>query len=874
MKPQSFVFPSTLFLSSVFFTSNLCAETVFWDDKANGQLLINCGPPFNAQYFAPNNINWSQSRVIAPNPCFNDPAVARAVELSNWSTDTAPNSTMVDVVLSGSSPVTVLSNDTNASVATLTVATTNELQIGERGALLVFGGIIQNDGRISLAERLDFAAVATLQIHADTLLSGTGTLVFDSEGYNTIDSSDPVHVFTVAAGQTLVTSPGTLAGVGGSRIIAALRNEGRITASQGELQLDTNPKVNTTTIEAINSGTIVLRNVTLNNTAGLLSADASSSVQLDNAIINGGLLGGGGHFDVAVAGGGNATLNGPLAIAPDANIYVAAQHKLFVTGTLTNNGTVRIFNASNNFANLEIVGNTTFLGSGQIVLDGDFPSFISSAAPADVLTIGPDQKVTTTSVTSFYSARISAAFTNQGTITANEGDLQIDTYPKTNNNLIQSIGGGEVLFKNVTVGNANGIIRAGSGSKVQLDNAIINGGILDGGGRFDVAVPGGGNATLNGPLTIAPDASVYVNGSHKLIMTGTVTNNGSVRLFNDVGSLASLEIVGNATLAGSGQIILDGTSNSRITSAAPGDMLTIGPDQKITTTSVTQSGLALIIAAFINQGTITASGGDLQLFRTNPKTNNGIFRASGGGTLEILSANTLLTNYNAVTGTLTGGCYEAIGNGSTIICENAPIKEIAAGTKVALAGAGSSIPALSMLQRVDGTLSLSSGATLSVSQSLVVSGRLEFGLGSGNTTTLAVNGDLDLTGSVIDISDLGAIDGNYQIITATGTVTGTPTFGNIPPGLGVSVQIAGGAVTLNIITAPEILGIARDAGTGAVTLTYQSIGGIVFGVQGSPNLTAFGEALPDTAVGNGGIMTYTNTPPANAGRYFYRMLRN
>ena len=686
MKPLSFVLPSTLFLSSVFLTSDLGAQTVFWEDKSSGQLLFDCDPgnPGGERY-APNNNNWSQSLLISANPCGNAPPVARVVELSNWTSGMAPNSTTVDVVLSGSSPLTVLAINTSASVATLTVASTNELQLDARSTLSVFGGMIQNDGRITLAERINTSAVSTLQIHADTLLSGTGTLVFDSNGYNVINSSDPVHILTVAAGQTLLTSLEAVAGFSGSRIIAA--------------------------------------------------------------------------------------------------------------------------------------------------------------------------------------------FTNQGTITANVGDLQIDTNPKTNNSLIQSIGGGEVLFKNVTVGNANGTIRAGTGSKVQLDNAIINGGLLDGDGRFDVAVAGGGNATFNGPLAIAPDATVYVDAQHKLFVTGTVTNNGTVRIFNNATNFANFEIVGNATLLGSGQIVLDGNFPSLITSAAPADVLTIGPDQKITTTSVTSFSSALILAAFNNQGTITANEGDLQI-GTNPKTNNGTFRASGGGILQILSANTLLTNYNAVTGTLTGGRYEAIGNGSSIIFQNAPIKEIAVGTEVALAGAGASIPALSMLQRINGTLSLRDGATLSVPQSLVVGGRLEFGLGSGNTTALAVNGNLDLTGAVIDVSDLGAMDGIYQVVTATGTITGTPTLGNIPPGLGVSVVVAGGVITVNIITAPEILGIARNPGTDVVTLTYQSISGENFRVEGNTNLSAVWQQLPDTAVGNGGIMTYTNTPPTIGGRYFYRMARD
>ncbi len=1070
MKQKSLSIPSTLFLSSFFSISGVRAQTVAWEDKANGQLLFNCngGLPGGERY-APDNNNWSQSRVVSANPCSDNPPIARDVQLSNWTADSAPNSSAVDVVLAGSSPLTVL--NINASVATLSVASTNELRIDGTNTLDVFGGTIVNDGRISLDDRT--ADFATLRINSNTLLSGAGTLYFNSNDDNVISSSDPAHVLTVAAAQTLLTSPDAVAGDSASRIIAALRNEGRITASQGALQLDTNPKFNTSTIEAISGGKIVLRNVTVDNTGGLLVAGASSTFGLDNATVTGGILQGLGQFTVTL--NHSATFAGPLTIAPDATVFVnGSGNNLFLTGTVTNNGTLRILDAGANLANLEIVGNVSLLGSGQILLDGNDDSRITSTAPEDVLTIGPDQKVNTTAVTQFDNARIIAAFTNEGTITANEGDLHIQTNPKTNNSLIQAIGGGEILFEDVTIGNAGGTIRADSGSRVQLDNAIINGGLLDGGGRFDVIRNGGG--TLNGPLAIAAGTIVSVNTSDVLNLSGTITNNGSLEITDQVTGLAYLRIVGDVTLAGSGQVLFLGNQDDILDSANPADVLTIGPDQEITTSSVTQFA-ARFIASFTNEGTITANVGDLRIdtnpktnnsliqaigggeilfedvtianangtiradasssyeldnatinggvldgggrfdvnrngnavlngplaigagtivsvntsdvltlsgtitndgsleitdetsgfavlriagnvtlngsgrilflgndddildstdpadtltigpdqevttspvaragssatsFRartinngtisanigglrieTGPKTNNGVFRAAGGGTFEFLVASVLLTNYAAGTGTLTGGRYEAIGSGSTMILQNVGITEIAPGTEVVLSGAGASIPALSSLQRLNGTFSLRNGANLSIPHSLVVNGHLEFGLGNSGTTFLNVIGEpaspgeparpgnLDLTGAVLDIVNLGATDGSYQVITATGTITGVPTLGNIPPGLSVSVLVDGGSVfvniTVNVITAPEILRIARDAGTGVVTITYQSINGEVFHVEGNTDLSSVWQLLPDTAVGNGGIITYMNTPPSGAERYFYRMGRN
>lgn len=104
-------------------------------------------------------------------------------------------------------------------------------------------------------------------------------------------------------------------------------------------------------------------------------------------------------------------------------------------------------------------------------------------------------------------------------------------------------------------------------------------------------------------------------------------------------------------------------------------------------------------------------------------------------------------------------------------------------------------------------------------------------------------------------------------------MTGAPTLGNIPPHLAASVSVVGGTVTVTVFTAPEIVGIERDALTGAVTIRYESISGESFKVEGGTDLLTFGDSRPDTALGTGGIMEYTDTPPVSADLYFYRFIR-
>jgi hypothetical protein len=852
------------FLSVLSFAS-VSAQTVSWDHKAKGQYLYTCQ---NADRFASNNQNWSQSGITLTDPCGLSGSFMG--DVSNWSTQSAPDSTTVDVVLAGSTPRTDLKS--TKSVSTLMIADTNELNIETLGKLRVFGGVIQNEGLLSINDT--GGSFAIMEIHANTLLAGSGTLRFNGDDDNVINSSDPAFVLTVAPEQTLRTAAETtIQTTGGSRITAALNNQGTIIAETGGLQFDTNPKTNGNLIQAIGGGTILFKNVTVENTSGIISADAPSEIQLSNATIIGGRLEGPGSYTLPLNSAG-AIFDGPLTIASDASVSVDGFNTLTLKDTITNEGSIRILGTAGNPAELEIDGDVTVAGSGQILFDDIEQGRIVSTAPENVLTISPTQTISTTSATLFGS-RIVAAVTNNGIITANVGDLQFDTHSKTNNNLIEAIGGGAINFKDVTVENAGGVIRANAASGIQLRNATISGGLLEGPGAYSLP-QNFTEATLEGPLTVASGANVSVDGFNTLTLKDTIINDGTFRILGTDGNPAELEIDGDVTVAGSGQILFDDIEQGRIISTVPENVLTIGANQAVTTTGVTTLAESRIIAALTNNGIVSANGGGLRL-DTNPKTNNGTFRASGGGTLEIRFANTLLTNFNDSTGSLTGGRYEAIGNGSSLLLENADVTEIATGTEVVISGAGATIPALESLQSLKGTLALRNGAMLSVGQSLVVDGRIEFGLpdaGSGpGATGLAVDGDLDLTGATLDISDLGATDGSYQIITATGTVTGMPMLGNIPPQLDASVAVNEGVVTVTVITAPKILLIERNAESGVVTIRCQSVSGETFEVAGGTDLVTFGDNRPDTAMGTGGIMDYTDTPPASATSYFYRFTR-
>ena len=603
------------------------SQNFFWDDKSNGQTFFSCP---SIESTANNNNRWSQSRVISEIPCPGESVSTRIAQLSNWNVAQAPDSPTASVTLSGSSPLTELRSD--VSVSTLTIANTNELEIGRSGNLGVFGGLIQNDGVINLnmfGGRPE--EIATLELNANTSLTGNGTILF-SDGSNQIISPDPSHTLNIGSDQLVTTSPSSSFF---SRLVASFVNNGTITADEGSLQIEAHPKTNNNLIQAVRGGAIRFESVTVENTDGIIRADQNSIIDLRNTTINGGLLDGAGQFNATR--NGEVTFNGPLTLGSETTMLVNFGDNLFLSGTLTNEGLIRLFSGFSG-SNLEIIGDSALLGEGEILFENGGPSLITSSVPSDVLTIGPDQLVTASPSSAFVS-RLVASFVNNGTITADEGGLQIDTNPKTNNNLIQAVDGGAIRFESVTVENTDGIIRADQNSIIDLRNTTINGGLLDGAGQFNATR--NGEVTFNGPLTLGSETTMLVNFGDNLFLSGTLTNEGLIRLFSGF-SGSNLEIIGDSALLGEGELLFENGGPSLITSSAPSDVLTIGPDQLVTASP--SSGFpSRLVASFVNNGIITADEGGLQI-DTNPKTNNNLIQAVGGGVIRFDSVTVENTN--------------------------------------------------------------------------------------------------------------------------------------------------------------------------------------------------------------------------------------
>ena len=607
--------------------SPVLSQTYVWERKANGQLVADCDPDNpGGEFHWPDNHHWGQDLLLGGDPC---PPYAAGFtrEPSNWNLSSYPDSPTAAVVI-GSAPIVDL--NVSAEVATIDISAGNGLRILGGRTLSVHGPTINNDGVIDIDDTT--ASVAQLNLVGNTLLSGGGQLRFVSNDDNFIVAPSANEVLTNGSGHELIALAAAIAGNSESRVSAALINEGSVTADAGGLQLDTYPKTNNHLIRAVNGGLIRFRGTAVDNTAGEIAAAAGSTVEYDDASVEGGLLSGEGLHVVTTS---DASFRNGVTIAPESAVVLGTGDLLTISGNLSNHGTIRLDDVGASEAELRISGNVSLDGDGVVLFVSDDDNVIDSVDPTDVLTVGSGQTLLTTgdAVAGASNSRVEAMMVNGGRISADGGGLQLSVNAKTNNNLIEAVNGGKIRISGIRVDNGNGTITSGEGSLVELDAATLGGGLLNGRGPFHLTPA---DATFEGGLTIAPESTVVIDGSDRLRLVGTIVNHGLVQLDDRGASVAELEIAGDVMLEGDGTVLFGSDDDNLIVAENPGDTLTIGSGQELLAGpgSIAGDSNCRVVAAAINVGTITAREGGLQ-FDGEAKINRGLMQTLGGGTLRI-----------------------------------------------------------------------------------------------------------------------------------------------------------------------------------------------------------------------------------------------
>jgi hypothetical protein len=362
-----------------------------------------------------------------------------------------------------------------ATFGALTISAGTTVNIDGTNILTLTGASLTNNGTLVVNDNQYYAS--TLQVNANTLLTGTGSVVLDG-GTGAIITTGTNDTLTVDTHQT----------ISGYGIIAAsLINNGTVNSNvnNGTITLQNSGMTNNSLMEATGGGTLLISGITvMESSAGQISA-SNGTVDLSGATISGGTL-------KTSSGGVIQNTNGTSTLSGVTN-----------TGTLNINGDT----------NLNTTGN--FVNNGVVTVDQNTYYYSTLA------TTGP---ISGTGILAIYNG--GSVKIGTGTGQSSQGSLSISQYGQldiTNNHMYINYGSGSdpmttiygYLLSGYDAGNWNGdgIISSTAAGENSTNGALKYGiGWADG---KDKIVTGISSGTIELKYTLLGDANLdgTVNGS-------------------------------------------------------------------------------------------------------------------------------------------------------------------------------------------------------------------------------------------------------------------------------------------------------------------------------------------------------------------------
>ncbi len=361
-------------------------------------------------------------------------------------------------------------------------------------------------------------------------------------------------------------------------------------------------------------------------------------------------------------------------------------------------------------------------------------------------------------------------------------------------------------------------------------------------------------ATLQN-VTLTAGSYFYV---YTLKIAGTLTNDGTFLV------VGSLNLPADVTLAGTGTVRLAGGSGSGTLDATNNATLTVAAGVFL------EGGSGTINASVVNNGTVSSVYQGTTI-NSPTFTNNGVLAvtdSSGNNSNTVLAVSDVanLTNFNAGSGTLTGGSYTVtdVGDGTYLEFGSRNVQINAA--TIILSGAGAVFNGLSSLATNAGTLTLLNLNQLTTSATLTNNGTLNLDAG----TTLHVGGGFSGdSGSTLAITLGGTQSSGAQspgvlqvggAATAGGTLTLTFAAGATLPGNGdmLTILSAGSPVQGSFGNAANGARLATTDGKGSFRVSYGGSTDTVtlsdFLLPGQADLTptaTLTAVVPSVSVGRG-----------------------
>lgn len=378
-------------------------------------------------------------------------------------------------------------------------------------------------------------------------------------------------------------------------------------------------------------------------------------------------------------------------------------------------------------------------------------------------------------------------------------------------------------------------------------------------GNFNVVITGGPVSATSASIvnmSIGSGASLlFPAGTAALLqVTGTsIVNNGSIVIDSGNG----LSILGpTLTISGTGSISI---GNSRFTgSSAPIPTVTLQQ-------TVAGNGAFALGMNLINQGTINATGGTLEMQPTSV-VNTGTFEASSGGTLQFSPGFPVPFNN-------TGGTIEALSGGSVQLYGSTytggTLTTVGTGVVVATGDA--------ILNNVDNTGTLQIQTTAAIQASVTNSGTIQVPsatLDADGAATITGSGSILLSGTA-NMEQFTGSDSltNEQLIHGAGTIYELPLTnkGTISADSKGNFLYLAGSTTTNTGTLE-----ASGGGTLEIESVIDNTGGTIEALTGSTvilssdfNASINGGTLTTSGTGviesENGLLDGTVNVPTNAG---------
>ena len=681
---------------------------------------------------------------------------------------------------------------------------------------LVITGTINNSGSINL--RGNATQAATLFIEQTARLGGTGALVL---------SDSPLNSIISVGGAATLENAQTISGAG-SIDVTADSNQSLV------FHNDFSGIVNATGINALSFGPASLFPVGLVTNDGLMEASGAGGLLLQAVFMtNNGIIqaNNGSHVDLSgltTISGGTLSTNGTGVIrsvvgdtladgfAPWLDgasngvltnlgtVEIGATDKLVVTGTINNSGTINLRGNATQAATLFIEQTATLGGTGALVLsDSPLNSIVSFGGAATLENAQTISGAGLIKVTGEFTP--SLAFHNDfnGTVNATGVNALVFGIPSffpsgqiTNDGLMEASGTGGLMLQAVDVTN-NGIIRANNGSHVDLcASLVISGGTLSTNGTGVIRSVVGDNfsdafapildGVSNGVLTNS--GTVEIGATDKLVITGTINNSGTFRLFGSATQAATLFVEQAATLQGTGSVVLSDSPLNSIISA--GGAVTLENAQTISGAGSidvdTDPNHSMVFHNDFN-GIVNATGVNAlvmtvgQGFLGGLVTNDGLMEGTGVGGLSL--AGVFVTNTGTVAAN--SGSHVDLGNETTI--SGGTLSTTGTGVIRTVGNDINSAFGPRLDGSIDplvnaGTVEIDSNTSLAITGTINNNGTVKLAGGSAQPATLLVefsatlrgNGSVVLSDSSSNIitgrnSDVSNLD-NQQMISGAGFI--------------------------------------------------------------------------------------------------------